>query len=337
MLQSGSAFALVLLLTVFLSVGGCLTLPEPGTDPPPGAKAADSTDGGEDDPPVDPPPAVDPPRAFHFLQSTHLWSPDWPEAYAEYDVFVANPSLTADNLATIRADIPGAMCLASGSAQDVPIHVYPNNPYFAALDAAFDSSLCIRNLTTGDVVRIYGAEPGDPGAGIPAFIVRKESADALVAFHRDVTMAAGWDGLYVDMCTGAYPNWKLEDLLEIAPNFDIDDDGVGDHTADLHIQYGTWRPYFTQRLREELGSQVVIVGNSGGPLADAALNGITLEGVGSRFTIAEARSALDGAEAAAWAPFLAVLWATTPESEQPSLDLAAEREGVHFGRVEGAF
>ncbi len=295
-----------------------------------------SSGGGGDDklPPDD---GTDPPvegQAFFILQGTHLRSDEWPEAFADYDVLVTTPSLGADDVAGIRADLPGVRLLAYTNVQDMPLGLHSANAYWRGLEAVFDSSLCIRNLSTGNVVRIYGADPEDLSVGTPAYIMSREAADVLVAFHRDVTMTAGWDGMYVDQCTALYPSWKVSQLLDITTNFDIDDDGFGDLPASLLAQHETWRPYFTQRLREELGEAAVIVGNSGGPLADAALNGITLEGVGARFTVAEAGAYLDEAEAATSRPFLAILWATTAESEAPSRELADARESVHFGVIE---
>jgi hypothetical protein len=309
---------------VWLAASGCLSQPEGGGDKDLGDKLGV-------DPPEDPIPTE---TAFYLLQPYHLRAADWPGRFAGTDVFVANASMSSDDLAVLRASFPEARLLAYTSAQDVPIGLFPANPYFQELDAAFDSSLCIRNLATGNVVRIYGAVEGDPSAGLPAWVPREESIEALVGFHRDVTMSRDWDGLYVDQCNAAYPNWRIDVLLDVAPSFDFNGDGLGDLPGRLRTEYALWRPVLTQRLREELGDDVVLVANSGGALEDAALNGITLEGVGSRFEPAVAEAALAGARAATTHPFLAVLWATTPESEVPSRDLALALEGVHFGVID---
>jgi hypothetical protein len=318
-----------LLAGLLVAAMGCLAEPDDGSGSPNGGGGKD----GGDDPVGDPDPPVVAPKAWFILQSWQLRSPDWPDRWADVDLFVCDAAMPAADLATIRAARPEARLLAYTNLQDVPLGRYSGNPYYQALEAAFDSSWCIRNLDTGDVVRLYAVDPEVPDSGWPAWVVHENSADALVAFHRDVTMATGWDGMYVDQCTAAWPTWKMDDLLAVTTNFDVNDDGIADTPATLRSEYATWRPYFTAELRAALGDDAVVVGNAGGALADAALNGVTLEGVGTRFSVEEAGTILDGAEAVARSPFAAVLWATTPATEAPSEELAATRDGVYYGVV----
>jgi hypothetical protein len=165
--------------------------------------------------------------------------------------------------------------------------------------------------------------------------MQQEQAEILVAFHRDVTLAAGFDGLYLDNCTAAMPNWRYEDLLEAASSIDYNGDQLADDPTWVPGLYSTWRPYYTQRLREEAGDAVLLVGNAGGALADPALNGITLEGVGDRFPVEVARSHFEAQEAVAQAPFLGVAWVTTPASEGPTRALVPEIPGLYYGVLVG--
>lgn len=63
------------------------------------------------------------------------------------------------------------------------------------------------------------------------------------------------------------------------------------------------------------------------------MNGITLEGVGTRFTIDEARSALVGQRDVSHLPFVAALWITAEGNQEPSLQLVREIAGLHYGKV----
>lgn len=297
-----------------------------------GAGAGDPAGPGQP-PGDDDPDAVPADQAFFTLHGTDIRSAGWPGNYSRFSLFVCDPSLTAEQIAEIRADIPGARLLAYFNIQDIPLHMYPGNPYHAALDAVFDSSLCMINLDDGSIVHVQGYT-GVPGSGQPHYVLRPESVEILVAFHRDVTMSGDWDGMYLDQCTGTYPTWRREYVLDQTLRFDANGDGLPDRMDDVIEQYLTYRPEFTRRLREEIGDDKVLVGNSGGALVDPELNGITLEGAGDRFTVADARGILAGQQAVSRSPLVSVLWATTPASEGPSAQLAAEFTHVLYGIID---
>jgi hypothetical protein len=312
-------------LTAFVSVG-CLTelgLPTPPADGPGGPKIPD-------DPSVDSTAA---PEAFFVLHGTDIRGVGFPEDYLHYRIFVCDPSLSPFDVAEVRRRIPGAVLLAYTNTQDVPLGFHLGNPYYNALAAVFDSSLCVRDLTTGNVVRQYAAT-SVPGSGMPHYIVQETTAEILVAFHRDVTMLVDFDGLYLDQSNALYPPWRRAMLEALPGPFDSNGDGLADSVPAAQFQYREWRRYFTTRLREELGPDAVVIGNSGGAMVDANLNGITLEGVGDRFTIAQAKSHMLGQKAVSTAPFFGVFWATTLASEQPSRALAVEIPGVHYGVID---
>ena len=293
---------------------GCLGGPEDSSSSAGGAKEEDT---------------LGVPEAFFTLDGPTLRSAAWPEDYANYSVFVCSPALAAEDVAKIHHDIPGAIALAYTNIADIPLGAFPESQYWQALEAVFDTTFCVMDLVTDRVIRMQG----ENGTGAPHWVPRQESADVLVAFHRDVTMAAGWDGLYIDQCEAHYPPWRLTKLAEATSAYDANGDGSPDSPVQVVAQYDAWRPYFVQRLREVVGDGAVLIANSGGPLQDTNLNGICLEGVGTRFTPEEARNALLGARDVSRNPFLAALWITTDGSRQPSLELAREIAGVHYGKV----
>jgi hypothetical protein len=293
---------------------------------------SDPTSPDPKDPDLDPVPAL--PSAYFTLEALDILGTGWPDDYAGYDLFVCNPSIPAARITQARQARPDATFLGYTNVTDLHIRNFPGNPYWNAMEVAFDSTRCVVDLDTGNVVRIYG-NTGEPGSGVPYFVMQQEQAEILVAFHRDVTLAAGFDGLYVDNCTAVIPNWRYEDLLEAASSIDYNGDQVADDPTGVPGLYSTWRPYYTQRLREEVGDAVLLVGNAGGALADPALNGITLEGVGDRFPVEVARSHFEAQEAVALAPFLGVAWVTTPASEGPTRGLVPEIPGLYYGVLAG--
>jgi len=302
-------------LSLMLLVGGCFLAPEKeiGAHPPIGL----------------PPPDVEE-RALFLLQSETLRRADWPEAFSNYQLFVCNPGMTAEDLVIVRRDIPGALCLAYTSAQDVPLDLYTGNPYYDALAAMFPEEYCITDLNTDEIVRIYGY--GTPYA-TPCFIMHQQTADALVEFHRVVTMAVPWDGFYIDQCNKVFPNHRKLTLQSITDRFDIDNNDIKDSIALLDTRYAQWRPYFTAKMRATFPGKRIIA-NSGGQLDDPALNGITLEGVGDRFTVNQARGYVLSQKAVSAPPFLGILWKTTDQSEQGTLLLSDELVGVYYGVID---
>jgi hypothetical protein len=271
-------------------------------------------------------------RAYYMLHNDDISGPGWEARLAGYEVFVCDPSFDNRKLQRIRTAIPKARLLAATSAQDALIDRFQENAYFRALAVRFDSTLCIRDLVTGNVVRIYQREQST--AAVPAFVMRRESADALVAFHRDITMEVGWDGLYVDMLTNEWSVSRKRRLEEITTTYDIDNDGVADTLYDLDRTYETWRPYFTQQLRDALGATTILIGNAGGRLADPALNGITLEKVGERFSLHQARWYFMIQKLYSDYPPLSIGWVFDAPHEGATLQLARELDWVHFGQID---
>jgi hypothetical protein len=329
---------LIALLPTAMLIVGCevLLLMEPGGTTDPSALTLDTKNGvdvGDDN---DGPGGFDVPeeasRAYFVLRPEHLRESDWPSAYVDYDLFVCAPSISSSDFQAIRSGVPGATLLAYTNLQDITIGP-TENPYYQELNAVFDSTMCVTDLHTGHVVRVYGRDPAIPGSGVPSWIVGRRSADVLAEFHRDVTMPLGWDGLYIDNCTRVYPNWRKTRINSQTDSIDVDEDGVADTWDQVDTIYGTWRPYFTERLREYLGASAILVGNAGGPLGDPQLNGITLESIGTRFTIAQGRQYFTGQSVLAASPRVNVAWIILPGDVAPTLTLAQELSNLWVGEV----
>ena len=315
----------ILTLALFSLFLGCLQEPsDAGTGS--GSEGDKSDFGFDPDNPFGSPSLAD--RAFFLIKAHHLSDPGWPGTFSDYSLFVASPSLTLQQVSQIHSDVPGSTVLAYTNAQDIPLGLH-ENVYYQDLEAAFDSSYCVWDLTGNEIITIFGHDDENV-TGIPAYVMRRASADALVGFHRDETMTRGFDGLYVDMCTQEVPNWRLDVLSQYV--FDIDDDGIADTLDEVTTQYRIWRPYFLDELRFQLGDEAVLVGNAGGP-GHSALNGITLESVGTRFTVQEARTLLSTQRTVGTAPHLSALWAIHPEDVSPTLELVEELDWVRFGEV----
>ncbi|GJM44919.1 MAG: hypothetical protein DHS20C21_17610 [Gemmatimonadota bacterium] len=270
------------------------------------------------------------PRSFFILQHADVRSSQWPTEYQDVELFVCNPALSAADIAKVRRDIPDAKLLAYLNAQEVAIHRFSGD-YYEALTARFDSSMCIIDLAED---RILFLEEDDH----PAFVLNQDSADVLVAFHRDVTMAMDWDGLYIDQCTLRFPVSKKRLLEEADTEYDINGDGVADTYEELEIQYETWRPYFTSELRRVVRrnvasaprgarNKVILLGNAGGPLADPALNGLTLEGIGVAYSPFAAIEWALAQEAVSVSPKMTGGWIRLPVSVIPTTYFANEVNG----------
>lgn len=314
MLQGLRTMTLSLFAAAFALVG-CLVAPS--------GDSGDS-DPGDTDQPQDEDEAPLP-SAYFMLHAADTRTPGWPDDWAQYTLFICNPTIPAHTVAEIRAARPDATLLAYTNVADLHIGQGSPNPYWVAMEAVFDTTLCVRNLLTGNVIRLY--------PDLPYFVMRKETADILVAFHSEVTMAAGFDGLYLDNCTASVPQWRIDDLLEASSWIDYDNDGVGDLHTDIPAVYETWRPYYTEQLRAAVGDDVLLIANSAGALDDSVLNGITLEGVGARFDREEARDLFNGQASVGRSPFLGVGWVTSPDTDEPTRSLVPEVPNLYYGHI----
>jgi hypothetical protein len=141
----------------------------------------------------------------------------------------------------------------------------------------------------------------------------------------------------LDQCHRDYPPWQKAAVLAQSSDFDADGDGVQDTLDDLARKWVVGRVMMTSRLRSALGGSAILLANSGGPLVDASLNGITIEGVGSQWTVVQARSFLQAERAVARTPFFGAGWVLTEECDAPTRNLARLVPGCFYGRMTGEY
>src|SRR5262249_5674102 len=134
-----------------------------------------------------------------------------------------------------------------------------------------------------------------------------------------------------------YPWWRKPIVQAQSSNFDVDGDGITDTLDDLSLKWVVGRTMLTYRLRQLLGSSVYLVANSGGPLVDSNLNGITIEGVGRKWTVAQAANFLEAERAVARSPFFAAGWVISAECVTPTRSLTRLVPGCCYGRVPSAY
>jgi hypothetical protein len=145
-------------------------------------------------------------------------------------------------------------------------------------------------------------------------------------------MAAGWTGS-LDQSHQEYPWWRKPIVQAQSSSFDVDADGIADTIDQLSTKYVVGRVILTSRLRQVLGNSVYLVANSGGPLMDPNLNGIAIEGVGKKWTVAQARGFLEAERSIGRSPFIAAGWVTSVECVDPTRQLARQVPGTCYGRV----
>jgi len=276
------------------------------------------------------------PESLYILQATDIYSTSWPQAFQNYRFIVCNPSITYMDVARIHHDLPGVTALAYINIQDLLFDQYPNSPYWQVFAAVFDTSWCVRDLPTNRVIRVQGYT-GVPGSGLMHAIPHLRNMETLVRFYRDATMAAGWDGLDIDQSHQDYPWWRKPIVQEQSSNFDVDGDGVTDTIDDLAQKYVAGRAILTMRLRQELGNSAYLVANSGGPLADPNLNGITIENVGVKWTVTQATGFLQAQKAVGRTPFIAAGWVISASNVTPTRTLARTVPGCCYGRDPGHY
>ena len=148
-------------------------------------------------------------HAYFKLSRTDISNASWPQGFEHYSLFVANPGLTGVELAKVKATVPGARVLAYTDMSWAYIGTGCSEPN-GNFSAYFKPRWAVTDLNTGKPVCPFGAAatPLDPSPKIDpvaAAVLMKESADALVKYHTEVTLAAPYDGLYADDFEYAFP------------------------------------------------------------------------------------------------------------------------------------
>jgi hypothetical protein len=289
---------------------------------------------------------TEPPRSFFIIFGWMIDSPEFPSSACggldcgKFDLFVVQPlNVTSAHVAKLRAaGKPGSRVLAYFDTIHVPIRSgcatghsmgdYPgktchdykqcgDGPYLQGLREVFPPSMADRNASDDySVVCTY--------PGLADHVPHSASIDALAPFLAKTTVAAGFDGLYLD-------NRLSPALFARGADSDKSVPGRFDHGAVLPglattsaaavALYTGWSPVFTYRIRQELDARRphatnLIVGNSAGALSDPSLNGLTIE---MEACVREnCTDAILAQAAVAQKPNLGVFWLTHSESMPPA-------------------
>jgi hypothetical protein len=146
---------------------------------------------------------------YYKLNGADVGSREWPAKFLKYGVLVADPGLSQSVLTKIRRDLPGRKLIAYTCMGWAYVRQpctnctgsrcvgCPGSRCVDRLDSAgkpyWKDSYNVRNLHDGKAICPFGhlnsqVEP------VAAWIPMKESVDAMVRFHTEVTLA-GYDGV----------------------------------------------------------------------------------------------------------------------------------------------
>jgi hypothetical protein len=282
------------------------------------------------------------PQAYFVFQAAYLDDSRWPTHYHPFTVMVCNQSIAATGLRGMEWNYPDVKRMAYMDAQGIKVDAdgaaTGGTAYYDSLRAYFDSTYCVHVISTGECLR--------QGQNSPAWVPCKESIDILAQFHAAFTMNAdstwtGWsgglfDGMYIDDCTAAYPNFRMAyiaDSIAAGRPIDVNGDGVADDTTAVQLQWKTWRPYLTEKMREVVGEKPLIA-NSAGRIDDTCVNGICIEGIGHTATEDSATVWFQDQKAVGHGPFMGVGWVKTSADTVPTINVANAVPGVYFGLIE---
>ena len=213
----------------------------------------------------------------------------WPDAYTSFKVFVTQPlNFTKKMIYKVKKETNAIMLLywdsqhtpalmmgcSTGDVEgDSPGKLVPHSnqgKYASKMRSmGFKPEYAVRPIPLNYSNPIVCRYPG-----LASYVLMKSSADVIVDFIVDWAEKYNFDGFYLDN------QFSSASFAQYNPtgggSIDVNGDGTADSIADIIAQYTNWRPYFTQRLRERMPN-TIIIGNSGGPLSDPAMNGLSLE------------------------------------------------------------
>ena len=267
-------------------------------------------------------PAPAPPGAgalYYKLEGGEVGGKGWPQDFLKYSVLVANPGFKPSVLQRIRDDLPGARVVAYTCMSWAYVSQPCTNCTGAGCSGCPGGRCVDRNDAAGkpywnaswNVRNLHDGRPICPFGGlhhkvvpVAAWIPQKESVEAMVRFHAEVTVQ-GYDGLYLDdYMSSFYGPWQTYiELISAHPDrmehcshapvhgttarpsgcesyFATGSSGHNSSLAALQAQYAAWRPYYTAKLRQALdvwGPKLLIANAPAPSVADPALNGITIE------------------------------------------------------------
>ena len=278
---------------------------------------------------------------------------NWPSKFSQYSVFITSPGLSDIQIWKVRRDIPNATILAYTDLSFV--YAGATGPTGCCTDKLgnfsqyWNNSWAVTNLRTGLPVCPFGAvaSPIDPNPKgllpIAVGVMFKEAADAVVRYHKEITMSRDFDGIYIDDFMQEMPTGWTNNVVAITNNsFDVDNDGLPDTLATMATKYTAGKAYFSAQMRLMLGPGKYLSANTGSRACatcpdlspDPALDGQSIEFewcTASRGGLAACHAALQSQHVVALAqrrqvvPF-SLMWLTERTIIEPAIQCAQLRQ-----------
>jgi hypothetical protein len=150
---------------------------------------------------------------YYKLSEVDIGGKRWPSEFLKYSILVADPGLTPAQLAVVRRDLPGRKliaytCMGWAYVQTPCTNCTgpkcsgcPGSRCVDRLDSAgrpyWNSSYNVRNRHDGKAICPFG-HLHSAVTPVAAWIPTRESVDAMVRFHSEVTLL-GYDGVRVGL------------------------------------------------------------------------------------------------------------------------------------------
>ena len=247
-------------------------------------------------------------RAFFIATGAHarLDLEERKALFGNMSLIVCTPEIGDTYILAIReAAAPGARILAYDCSLMWQAMTF-KSPYWQAKQAAVNPTVYPEALS--------------PPYPYPFYRLDAHTAHRLADFHVAVTMDKGvrghdgFDGLYFDLHNHRMAEQKYAILRE----------AIGARKAkEFHLDWTEGKLVLTSILRQRLGPDVILIANTGGGSVDPALNGITLEGVGDRFSAVSSLGMFMAHRMNNPHEPIGVCWKTTMASEATSDSLAS--------------
>jgi len=213
--------------------------------------------------------------------------------YEEFSVFIVQPQNITSGLVQKIKKTTGATVLAYWDSIHIPIkvgcstgHVMGDRPgrncptsypcgagnYSTTINYIFPPNYALNMINSNGTNSIICDYPG-----LATYIPSQDSANIIANFLSDVILDTQMDGIYLDNSVDVQLlEATFVPLLEKI-DFDCDGDGKKNTIKEFLMQYQAWAPSVAFQLREKLGPNAIILGNSAGSLSNPVFNGITLE------------------------------------------------------------
>jgi len=232
-------------------------------------------------------------KAFYILFANQVEDPTWPKGYEEFSVFIVQPQNMTSELVQKIKTTTGAKVLAYWDSLHIPIkagcstgHVmgdksgrncttsYPcgTGEYSTAISQMFPPKYALNMINSNGTLTVMCTYPG-----LATYIPSQDSAKIIANFLSTVIHDAQFDGIYLDNTIDVQLlDSGFESILKNI-DFDCDGDGKKNNMQEFLMQYQAWAPSVAFQLRQNLGPNAIILGNTAGSLSNPVFNGITLE------------------------------------------------------------